>query len=174
MKKIFILALAISLTSAVFSQNQYEVLVERPNEKSLKGIISREILETEPTFTWYAQNLKGYTPNTDAIKALKKYSDSIQFVVFIGTWCEDSHFIIPKFFSLLDAAGFAKDRISLIGVDRSKKTLSHLTEALDIISVPTILVMKKGKEIGRIVEYGKSGMFDKDMAEIINSAGIAR
>ncbi len=27
--------------------------------------------------------------------------------------------------------------------------------------------MKAGKEIGRVVEYGKYGMFDKELAEII-------
>jgi hypothetical protein len=29
--------------------------------------------------------------------------------------------------------------------------------------------MKDGKEIGRVVEYGKYGMFDKELGEIINS-----
>jgi hypothetical protein len=27
--------------------------------------------------------------------------------------------------------------------------------------------MKEGKEIGRVVEYGKSGMFEKDLGEIL-------
>jgi hypothetical protein len=51
--------------------------------------------------------------------------------------------------------------------------LSHLAEALDIINVPTIIVMKNGKEIGRVVEYGKYGMFDKELGEIIRSTGAA-
>jgi len=55
----------------------------------------------------------------------------------------------------------------LIGVDRAKKTLSHLTEALNITNVPTIIVMKKGKEIGRVVEYGKYGLYDMELGEII-------
>lgn len=137
----------------------------------MKGIISRELLQNDTTFKWYAENLKGYTPNTTAVDELKKNADSIQLVVFMGTWCEDSHNIIPKFYSLADAAGFSKDRITMIGVDRSKKTLSHLAEALDIKNVPTIIVLKKGKEVGRVVEYGKYGMFDKEVGEIINSIG---
>jgi thiol-disulfide isomerase/thioredoxin len=88
----------------------------------------------------------------------------------MGTWCDDSHFIIPKFYTLLDASGFSKDRVTLIGVDRAKKTLSHLAEALNIINVPTIIVMKDGKELGRVVEYGKYGLFDKELAEIINAS----
>src|SRR5438046_1657772 len=159
MKRIFVLALALVVLQTAFSQDQYQVLSERPNEKTYKGIISRQVLMADTSFKWYAENLKPYTPNADAVAALKKNADSIQLLVFMGTWCEDSHYIIPKFYTLTDAAGFSNDRITLIGVDRSKKTLSHLTEALNIKNVPTIMVMKNGKEIGRVVEYGKYGMF---------------
>ena len=170
MKKIFISVLILfTAGTTTLAQNQYEILPDESGNKTFKGIISREIIEKDTSFKWYAENLKGYTPNADAVAVLKKYGDSIELVTFMGTWCEDSHVIIPKFFSLLDAAGFSKDKVSLIGTDRSKKTLSHLAEALDIINVPTIIVMKNGKEIGRVVEYGKYGMFDKELGEIIRS-----
>jgi thiol-disulfide isomerase/thioredoxin len=169
MKKLIPVFILTSLLSSItFAQNQYQVLVERPNEKSLKGIISRDILQSDTSFHWFAENLKGYTPNSDAVTGLKKNADSVQLVVFMGTWCEDSHTIIPKFFSLTDAAGFSKDRITLIGVDREKKTLSHIAEALNITNVPTIIVYQNGIEAGRVIEYGKSGMFDKDLAQILN------
>jgi hypothetical protein len=29
--------------------------------------------------------------------------------------------------------------------------------------------MKKGKEKGRVVEYGSTGMFDKELGQILNS-----
>jgi len=171
---VFILALLVGKT--VLAQNpvspaggQYQVLSERPNEKSLVGIISREALTSDTSFHWYANALKGYTPNAEAISGLKKNADSIQLLTFMGTWCEDSHYIIPKLFTLLDSAGFSANKFTLIGVTREKKTLSHLAEALGITNVPTIIVLKKGKELGRVVEYGKTGMFDKDLAEIFKS-----
>ena len=77
-----------------------------------------------------------------------------------------------NFFSLLDAATFTKDRISLLGTDRNKKTLGYLSESLNVHSVPTLIVMKDGKELGRIVEYGKYGMWDKELGEVINSGFI--
>lgn len=159
--------LVLSITG--FSQNQYQVLVERPNEKTFKGIISREVLLNDTSFHWYASNLKGYSPNAAALEGLKKNKDSIQLLTFMGTWCEDSHFVIPKFYSLLDAAGFSQDRVTLIGVDRSKKTLSHLCEALNVDKVPTIIVLKNGKEVGRVIEYGKFGLFDMDLGEILKA-----
>ncbi len=170
MKKIIpVILVALLSTFQSFAQTQYEVLIERPNEKTYKGILSQEALTGDTSFKWYAENLKGFTPNASAIAQLKKNADSIQLIAFMGTWCEDSHFIIPKLYSLLDAAGFSKERLTLIGVDRNKKTLSHLAEALNVKNVPTIIVMKNGKEIGRVVEYGKYGLFDKELGEIIAS-----
>jgi thiol-disulfide isomerase/thioredoxin len=176
MKKLVLISVtALFISNPLFAQNQFEVLTERPGEKTFKGIISREVLTADTSFKWYKEGLAGYSPDANAMAALKKYRDSLQFIVFMGTWCEDSHFVIPKFYYLIDASGFPQDRVSLIGVDRSKKTLSHLTEALGIINVPTIIVMKNGKEMGRVVEYGKSGLFDKDLGEIMNSTGaVAR
>jgi len=170
MKKTILSAIvALLFVNAVFAQTEFQVLSEKPGEKTFKGIISREALLSDTSFHWYAENLKGYSPNAIALEALKKNKDSIQLIAFMGTWCDDSHFIIPKMFSLIDAAGFPETRITLIGVDRAKTTLSHLTEALNIKNVPTIIVMKNGREVGRVVEYGKYGMFDKELGEIINS-----
>jgi thiol-disulfide isomerase/thioredoxin len=168
MKKFVVTAVIVLILATItFAQNQFQVIVERPGEKMYKGIISREALIADTSFKWVS-SAKAYTDDKNAVDGLKKYKDSIQLLVFMGTWCEDSHDIIPKFYSLTDAAGFSQERITLIGVDRQKKTLSHLTEALGIINVPTIIVMKNGKEAGRVVEYGKYGMFDKELGEIIN------
>jgi thiol-disulfide isomerase/thioredoxin len=171
MKKFTVIAiLALLCSSTLRAQHQYEVLVERPNEKTYKGIISRSVLTGDTSFTkWYVPNQKAYTPNAAGLEALKNNKDSVELLVFMGTWCEDSQFIIPKLFALTDAAGFSDERITLIGTDRQKKTLSHLSEALNVTNVPTIIVLKKGKELGRVVEYGKSGMFDKDLAEILQA-----
>ena len=171
MKKLLLVGLAIfTMNIIAFSQNQFEVLTERPNEKSLKGILSRDVLEKDTTFKWFAANQKGYTPNTVAASALRQYRDSIELLVFMGTWCEDSHIIIPRFYLILDATGFEGKKVTLIGTDRNKKTLSHLSEALNVNNVPTIIVMKEGKELGRVIEYGKTGLWDKELGELINSS----
>jgi thiol-disulfide isomerase/thioredoxin len=170
MKKVIVLGISILLSGTwLFAQNQYEISTDtKSGEKVFKGIISRDVLEKEPSFKWYAENQKAYAPQADAVTQLRKQADSLQLLVFMGTWCEDSHFVIPRLFSLLDKSGFPKDKITLIGVDRDKKTLSHLTEALNVTNVPTIMVMKKGKEMGRVIEYGHDGLFDKELGEILN------
>jgi len=169
MKRIFLSAFAATLLAActAYSQDQFQLSKDHDGSKIFKGLISRDLIEKDTSFRWYAENKKGFTPDKNAVAALKDNKDSIQLLVFMGTWCEDSHFVIPRFFSLLDAAGYPSGKISLIGVDRNKKTLDNLSETLQVTNVPTIIVMKKGKEIGRVVEYGKSGLFDKDLGQLI-------
>lgn len=168
MKKVYLLLFALVLAyGSVFAQSQLEILKDKNGEKILKGVISRSLLENDTSFKWYAENQKGFTPQSGAVAALRK-NTSVEIIAFMGTWCEDSHFIIPKLYMLLDAAGVPSERVTILGVDRQKKTISHFAEAFNITNVPTIIVMYKGKEVGRVVEYGK-GLFDKDLGEIVNA-----
>lgn len=162
-----ILFLVAALISIGVCAQPYETFSERPGEKTVKGHIPRQLLETDTSFKWYSSTYKNYKARPDALENIRKQKDSIELVVFMGTWCEDSHFIVPQLIALLDSAQFPKEKLSLIGTDRDKKTVGRLSEALHVTLVPSILVFKNGKEMGRIVEYGKYGMFDKELAEIL-------
>jgi thiol-disulfide isomerase/thioredoxin len=104
-----------------------------------------------------------------AVSAFQKNSSKFQMVVFAGTWCEDTQNLLPVFYRLVDKSGYPDSSITLIGVDREKTTLYNLHNAFHITDVPTFIVMKDGKEIGRIVEYGKYGQIDKELGEIAGS-----
>jgi thiol-disulfide isomerase/thioredoxin len=166
MNKFFTLAIALLVTQILFAQGA-EVSTDASGNKVIKGFFTKKDLLADSTFTWYARNTKGYTPNELALQSLKANKDSIHILAFGGTWCDDTKYILPKFYALVDAAGFPQERITALGVDHSKKTVQHLSEAFNVINVPTFIVLKNGKEIGRVVEYGKSGLFDKDLGEII-------
>ena len=139
----------------------------QPAVTILNGIISKYALQNNPAFTWYSSNQSSYAPAIEIVNAMEKAKDSVQFVVFGGTWCEDTQFILPKFFKLQEQSGFSDRNISFFAVDRTKKTIGNITTALGITNVPTIIVLKKGKEIGRVVEYGKTGKWDAELAELL-------
>lgn len=166
MKKIILLVSFALIGLVALCQSQYEVTMDGP-DKVLKGVLSRDLVQKDSAFKWFMQNQQAYTPNPDVISVIKADAANIHFIVFGGTWCDDTKYILPRFYSLADAAAIPANHISLIGVDRSKKTLGNLTEPLKVINVPTIIVMKDGKEIGRVVEYGKTGQWDKELGEII-------
>lgn len=165
MKQFLLIAAVILSAQIVFAQT--EISKDDNGNKVLKGFITKQELATDSSFKWFAENQKGYTPDQNALQLLRANKDSINIVAFGGTWCGDTKYILPKFFVLADAAGLSQDRITLLGVDHAKKTIQHMSEAFGITNVPTIIVMKNGKELGRVVEYGHTGLFDKDLAEIL-------
>ena len=164
-----IFSLLLSFSS--FSQVQYEVSKDPENGlKTLKGILSRELLNNDADFAWMKNDISWYKPNADCVTNLTAVKDTIQLLVFVGTWCEDSHIVFPQLLKMLDQVGFNMKRLTVIGVDRKKTTLGHLCEALNVTKAPTIMVLKGGKEIGRVEEFGKYGVYDQELAEVFAKA----
>ncbi len=171
MNKLILCIICILSANATIGQTQYKVSYDstRKNVKVLTGIIDKYLVLNDTAFTWYASNHKGYTLSDSSIlKAFQKSKDSVQYIVFGGTWCEDTQNILPKFFKIQEKAGVADNRITFFGVDGNKKSLGNITTAMNIKNVPTIIVMKHGKEIGRVVEYGSTGKWDKELADILS------
>ncbi len=170
MKTLF-LALIITMAANAQAQKTYHVLEDGTNPNPIfKGLISKEVLQYEPKFTWFTANAANYTPNADAVAALKNNGSKVQIIAFGGTWCEDTQNILPKFYQLTTAAGFNQTNLTLWGVDRAKTTYGALTQAMGVTNVPTFIIMQNGKELGRVVEYGKTGQWDKEIGEIIATA----
>lgn len=164
---LIIFTMAIFLSSAVKAQTPYTSTVDDEKVVILNGIITKQDLENNATFTWYKANQNGYSPDASIIDAMKAAKDKYQFVIFGGTWCSDTQFILPKFFKLQEDAGIADSKISFFGVNREKQTLGNMAAAFKITNVPTIIVMKDGAEVGRVVEYGKTGKWDKELADLL-------
>jgi thiol-disulfide isomerase/thioredoxin len=171
MKKAILSFVLIIFSVILYAQDHFETIIENSNSIILKGLITRDDIVKKSAADWFATNQQGYTPNTTALEALKRHGSSIHIIAFIGTWCVDTRFILPKFYSITEAASFPAGNLTVIGVDRNKKTLNNLSEALNVTNVPTFIVLKDGKELGRVVEYGKYGMWDKELGDVINLAG---
>ena len=147
----------------------YEVSREKDGTKILKGLLTRADIENDSSYKWFHQNYNLGQANSSAVTAFQQKVSQFQMVVFFGTWCEDSQNLLPVFYRLVDKSNFPASNITLIGVDRDKTTLDELHKAFNIINVPTFIVMKDGKEVGRVVEYGKYGQIDKELGEIVST-----
>lgn len=161
------------ISYTAMAQKTYQILSDSAdnNSKMLCGIITKEDIDHDTAFKWYAESLRIYPhPDSSAVAAFRNNKEKIYFLVFGGTWCEDTHFIVPKFFKIQEASGFPEDRIIFFAVDRHKHSVGNIAQAMNITATPTIIVMKDGKEIGRSKEYGKTGYWDKELAVIINES----
>lgn len=166
----YLFFIAALFSTAIASAQNAEVLKDTDGKKILKGFVSKKELVSDTSFAWYKQNLQGYTPYAAAVDAFKGAKDSVYILAFGGTWCGDTHFILPKVLAVTEAAGVPDNHITLLGVDRAKTTVHGLEKAFNVTRVPTFIVLKDGKEVGRVVEYGKFGMVEKELGEIVTAA----
>ena len=166
----FSITLVLMLLFAVAkAQTTYEISIDSNHTKSkiYKGLISKYILQNDTSFKWYNTNQKGYVPDSSVVDVFGKNKTGIRFLIFGGTWCEDTQLILPRFFKILETSGVPDQNVTLLGVNRKKESFGNLSATFAITNVPTIIVLRNGKETGRVVEYGKTGNWEKELSDII-------
>lgn len=174
LKATIILLVILSFFKTGFCQttllHNYEISTDKENgSKVLKGFLNRADIENDTSFKWFKENMKLGQTDDAAVASFQKNASKFQMIVFAGTWCDDSQNLLPVFYRLVDKSGYPDSSITLIGVDRKKTTLYNLHNVFHVVNTPTFIVMKDGKEIGRVVEYGKYGQIDKELGEIVNT-----
>lgn len=143
--------------------------VETTNDgKMLLGHQTKNQLLKEPYSAWYTDEHDEYAIDKNAVAELKKAKlSSYNITLVMGTWCEDSHREVPRLFKILEAADFPDNKLTMIAVNRKKEAPNGEEGPLNIQKVPTIIVQKYGKEIGRIIESPVSGYLERDLVEIL-------
>ncbi|MEK7671115.1 MAG: thioredoxin family protein, partial [Bacteroidota bacterium] len=90
-------------------------------------------------------------------------------VVVLGTWCSDSKREVPRFLKIVDLSLIPPAQIQFYGVDRTKKSSDGVTDRYKIERVATFIFLKRGEEVGRIVESPKNSL-EEDMLAILADA----
>jgi len=163
MKKSFILFIFL----LVACHSTYKLHTETYKGKPiLVGKAGLQDLEKKPYNEWFDANYRDYRPNAGIIEKLKPLVNDYDFRVILGTWCGDSQEQVPVLFKVLDEAGYKKQP-ELYCVPRDYKSYQP---AIDngVIRVPTIIVLKKGNEIGRIIEYPMQSI-EADIYQIMST-----
>ncbi len=143
------------------------VTVSDTETKVLKGRINRAVLEKDTAFAWFTGNMKYGAADVYAVDVFKQKASQFSVLVFAGTWCHDSQNLLPKLYRLFDKSGYPESKVTLIVVDRQKNALDDLPQKWNLQTVPTFIIVQNGKEVGRVVEYGKTGNMEKELAEVV-------
>ncbi|WP_267403227.1 MULTISPECIES: thioredoxin family protein [unclassified Chryseobacterium] len=143
--------------------------VETTNDgKMLLGNQLKSQFSKEPYSEWYTKEHDEYALDQKAIAELKKAKfNSYDVVVFMGTWCEDSHRDFPRLMRILDELRYPENKLTIIAVNRKKESPSGEEGLYNIQKVPTIIVKKYNKEIGRIIERPTTEYIERDLVEIM-------
>ncbi|NPA43448.1 MAG: thioredoxin family protein [Chlorobi bacterium] len=132
-------------------------------EKIPVGKVTPRVLAR--TGDWYTQNYNSYTPDPAEIARLKTLLQDVRIEIWMGAWCPDSRMHVPAFIKVLDEAGFPRRRLTVYALPRHFKERSDVRKK-HIIRVPTFIVYKKDKEVGRIIEYPMETL-EKDLVRIL-------
>lgn len=169
MKKFVLLSLLHMILLTAQAQH-YETVKDRTGKDLLKGFVTDSLLRADSAgFKWFAENERVFEPAEPIVTSFTAKKDSVTFMVFFGTWCPDSHYVVPRFYKILEKAGIHTNHVTLFALDRTKKDAAHFANNFNVQHVPTIIILREGKEIGRVVEYGVTGKFDEELAKILNS-----
>ena len=143
--------------------------VETTNDgKMLLGHQTKDQLLKEPYSEWYVREHDEYGLDQKTVAELKKRKlNSYNITLVMGTWCEDSHREVPRFFKILEELKYPEGKLTMIAVNRKKEAPNGEEGPLNIQRVPTIIVQKYGKEIGRIIESPSTGYLERDLLEIL-------
>ncbi|MFN3344608.1 MAG: thioredoxin family protein [Chloroherpetonaceae bacterium] len=156
----FVLAVLSGCASSQFALEDAET-----KEKMILGTCTWN--EWKQNAAWTTYDAPDYTPDPDAVARLRTLtSPDLSLILFGGSWCSDTKAEFPKYFKLFSALNLPQSSLSLHGVSRKKKEPSGLAERYNIKRVPTLIVLKGGKEIGRIVEYPTESI-EKDLLKIL-------
>ncbi|MGI9547147.1 MAG: TlpA family protein disulfide reductase [Flavobacteriaceae bacterium] len=171
MKTCYLIVLFSLGNAACFAQASYQEVPARNGGVDLVGHISPEQITNPPFGEWYKVFYEYHEPDKTLIEEFKGDLKKYNVLVFMGTWCSDSQREIPAFIKLLDEAEFPLDQLKIVGVhDKGEfyKTSPNGEEwGLQIKMVPTIIFLKDGKEVNRIVESPLESL-EKDIKQIIS------
>jgi hypothetical protein len=166
MKKLLSLFALIFFTMAAQAQFYYDVSRdEQSGQTMFVGRCTFDDLADEASFDWFTMSSDKYNPEPTITEELKKTLPSCQITIFMGTWCEDTHNLLPKLYKTM-LLTHCFTNYKMYGVDRSKKSKDNEQEAFKVENVPTIIVSKNGEELGRIVETS-NGSIEAHLFKIV-------
>lgn len=145
---IFIL---VSLTTFGQELNR-KITDEKSGKEILIGVCNKEGLLQAPFSDWFQREYETYKPDEKTIWSLKPYAGKWKAVIVMGTWCSDSKTQLPRFFKVIESAGCSPLSLKMLCLDSENKCGNVDLSGLKIEKIPTFIIYKGNKEIGRITE----------------------
>ncbi len=158
MKKLFFILIVFLTSMTAKAQYNFDVMKDEESGQTVFwGRCTFDDISDEASFDWFTLSSNEYNPDPTITEQLKKELPQCQLYIFMGTWCEDTHMLLPKLYkTMLLSRCFTNYK--MYGVDRTKKSKENEQEAYKIQNVPTIIVVKNGVELGRVVESAKTSI----------------
>lgn len=152
-------------TSWVYAQQSY---LDQRGQKQIWGVLDIAHLEEPPFQDWFADNYHNFQPSLNEDFPLDALRDT-KVTIFLGTWCGDSKYWVPRFLKLWDELGLDRNQLEMVGLHNDSEHYKQGPKGeelgLNIHRVPTFIFHQDGTEIGRMVESPLNSL-ETDIAQI--------
>ncbi len=123
------------------------------NKKILYGQVNLDAFDMDFCSTWYVTEHDSYKADKAILENLLEQSlEDISISLILGSWCHDSHREVPRFIKILEEINYPFDQLNMNALDTNKTSPDFDAKANNITNVPTAIIYRNGKEIGRIIE----------------------
>ena len=151
--------------AALANQGAFQVTADRSGIQFTVDGRRGELLEKPPLLG--SQNLDGladhspeyrrsadsYSPSDPIVNKLKEQSDNVEVKVYFGSWCGACKQMVPRIMKLAEKLEGSKISFDFYGLPRGIVSDPEATR-VDIHAVPTGVIYREGREIGRIEGAG--------------------
>lgn len=169
MKKCLIICLVLLNTICACGQkNQSNVFDETAKQDIMYGLATLDIFSHQLFAEWYNSEFDNYNPKPHILDSLKSVSQDYKIQIILGTWCKDSRREVPRFIKLLNEISYPIEQLEIIGVNRRKVCPEANINEGYVDFVPTFIVFKGQREVGRIIEQPNIS-FEDDLLAILST-----
>lgn len=127
------------------------------------GEISKTQLLNE--YSTFENGVHAYQLSEQDKEVVSSWPSNISFEIYFGTWCHDSEREVPRLIKIL--SNNQNVAMKLYALDYQKKEPSGKANKAQVKYTPTIVVLKNGVEVGRIVERPAKDLVS-DIDRLIN------
>lgn len=167
MKQILLLMIMISLGRLTMKAQDFQRIIDKKTDRvMLQGRVAFKDVMDETAFGWFNKGFEAYQHNQMIADNLERFYAPYHLVVFMGTWCEDTHLLLPQLYKVLKHSNFDFNALTMYAVDRKKASLNEEHINYGIYAVPTIIVLHGDREVGRITETVKASI-EHDLLAIL-------
>jgi hypothetical protein len=136
-----------------------EIVLGRPDRAQMEAAVPD-----------WVQVEAGSAVDAKTAQALAAVAPGATLTIYLGSWCGDSRREVSRFWHALDAVGRPLPfPVTYIAVDPGKQEPAALLQGVDLRYVPTFVVTREGREVGRIVESAPHGI-EKDLLALLDGS----
>jgi hypothetical protein len=151
--------------STMFAQADGKTLLVSAHQSKAGAMTLEELWETAPVWRTIADV---YEPDGAIVERLRAIDAPVTLQVVLATWCGDSRQHVPRLLKSIARAANPNIHVELTGIGPDFVTPMAVVAGENITNVPTVIVRRGDRELGRFVETPAAATVEADVADIVS------